>query len=91
MMSDPSKPITLRSLPDSHAGGAGPVLAGNGAAPDPQVRGDETVRLVENCIVAVVTLLSAGVILATLLAHRDGRSSAGSLGKTTIDAAAVRR
>ena len=67
-MSESCKGMTL----GGSAGCAGPASPGHSESDAPARRIDTgTVRLIENWIVAVVTVLSAGVILITLLAGRD--------------------
>ena len=62
-MSDPAKCMTL--CPSADAPAEQP------AAPARRRLSDRTVRLIEDWIVGVVTVLSAAVILATVIAHRD--------------------
>ena len=70
-MSDPCKSLTLGAPADVAAEDL--ATSQPHAEPPPRRRrlGDNEIRLVENWIVAVVTLVSAGVIVATLWSHRD--------------------
>jgi hypothetical protein len=55
--------------------------------PEPRGRVSEhTIRLMENWIVGVVTVLSAGVILATLWTQRDQARSSGQSTQEASDA-----
>jgi hypothetical protein len=88
-MSDPSKCMTLLSTTDVRVADTAPLLTETGNAKGRRQAGDKTVRMIENWIVAVVTLLSAGVILLTLLAHRDLRPSSGPETHATFEAGAL--
>jgi hypothetical protein len=52
---------------------------------------DQAVRLLENWVVAVVTLLSAGVILATLWAQREHARASGPAAVVASEDAATPR
>ena len=58
--------------------------------PEPPARrgrvSEHTIRLMENWIVGVVTVLSAGVILATLWTQRDQARSSGQSTQEASDA-----
>jgi hypothetical protein len=84
-MSDPSKCLTLFPSTDDGADEAAPLLSETDLSSGRRL-GDSTVRVIENWIVAIVTLLSAGVILMTLLAHHDVGRSRDTSARTTIDA-----
>jgi len=88
-MSDPSKCLTLGGSPDAHAG-QDPSQADSERPASGRRLSDAAVRLIENWIVGVVTVLSAGVILVTLLAHHDGSTPSDPPGQVTIDAGAIR-
>ena len=89
-MSDPSKCLTLGGPPDVHANDV-PSRADSEQLSGGRRLSETTVRLIENWIVGVVTVLSAGVILVTLLAHHDGTATSSPSGQVTIDAGSVRR
>ncbi len=75
-----SDPLKSRSLGVSDEAVADDLAVAN-VQPEPPSRagdlGDDRIRLVENWIVAVVTVLSAGVIVATLWSQRDQAKSSG--------------
>jgi hypothetical protein len=70
-------------------------VASSPPLPEAPFRGrrlDESkIRLVENWIVAVVTLVSAGVIVATLWSHRDQARTSGSSSQAASGAGAIPR
>jgi hypothetical protein len=90
-MSDPSKCVALGGATDAPREIG--VATCDGGEP-PGVRGrlnNETIRLIENWIVGVVTVLSAAVILVTLLAQREGAISTKTPGQAAIDVSADAR
>ena len=89
-MSDPSKCLTLGGSADH----AGECQASRAETEQPAGRhrlSDNAVRLIENWIVGVVTVLSAGVILVTLLAHREAPAPSEPSAQVAIDAGATPR
>ena len=86
-MSDPSKCLTLGGTADAQGEGAA-SRAGTERPAVSRRLSDNAVRLLENWIVGVVTVLSAGVIVVTLLAHHEGAAPSSPSGQVTIESGA---
>lgn len=88
-MSDPFKCLTLGRSPCAHSS-EGSSRADTERTVSGRRLSDSAVRLIENWVVGVVTVLSAGVIFVTLLAHHSGTALSDPPGQVTIDAGAIR-
>jgi hypothetical protein len=88
-MSDPSKCLTFGGKADAQ--GEPTSRAESERKTGNRRLSEHAVRLLENWIVAVVTVLSAGVILVTLLAHRDRSGASAPSGQVAIEAGAITR
>jgi hypothetical protein len=90
MMSDPCSFLLLDGSPEARGGGRRKRVVNRRAAGGLRL-GANTVRWIENWIVGVVTVLSAGVIFLTLLADHHRTASADSASQATIGAAEIHR
>jgi hypothetical protein len=88
-MPDPSKCLTLGGSVDPQGQQAARAEAERPAAS--RRLSENTVRLIENWIVGVVTVLSAAVILVTLLAHREGTAPSAPSAQITMNAGTTPR